>query len=94
MQFVPYLELRDREKAAGHDQPLASCFNLAGKEEIEDGQAIYLGQGDDIGDRCVLFIDRNGWATLVLSNGTVVRSDFDLEEGYSLLASISWMVAL
>jgi hypothetical protein len=94
VQFKSYDEIITAELAAGHDMVLASCFNFASKDEEEDGVAMYIGQGDDIGDRCVLCIDRNGWATLILSNGQVVASNFDLKERPDLIANISWLVSL
>ncbi len=94
MQFKSYEEILKSEREQGHDHLLASCYNFASPDEQEDGVATYIGQGDDIGDRCVLFIDRNGSCMLALTNGHVVAQEFQLQDRLDLVSFCSWVTAL
>jgi hypothetical protein len=92
MRFLPYLEIRRQETEAGHDHFLASCVNLAGEAESEDGVAVYVGQNPESGSRVFLMIDRNGGGELRNSAGTLL-AEVDHED-VELLGRYYWLVAL
>lgn len=94
MQFKSYDEVIAAERIAGQDLLLGSLFNFASPDEQEFGVGLYLGQGDDIGDRAFLAVDQQGLGTLVLSNGQIVAQSFPLEDRLDLLSQMSWLVSL
>ena len=91
MQFLPFQTIRDKELAAGHDQVLGSCLNLASGPGVEDGEASLMGQHPEWGSRVFLLIDIHGGATLVDQVGNVLFSYSNLEEEQGTLAMYHWL---